>query len=182
MFKIYDGRSNFYQWDLNRKLIVEDKSVQQVHFCNRTGNCSLVRYPYEVNGVYLVDVPNVILQRDWRITVYGYDKDYTRYSAQFDVQNRTKPENYIYTDDEIHYWEEIDERIRQLETEGIAKAVEEYLVANPVETGATEEQAAQIEQNAENISKLQESINGLATEEYVNNALAAIVNGDEVAY
>ena len=42
MFKIYDGRSEFYQWDLNRKLIISDPTIDEVHFCNKTDNCSLV--------------------------------------------------------------------------------------------------------------------------------------------
>ena len=32
MFKIYDGREQFYQWDLDRKLIVEDAAITEVHF------------------------------------------------------------------------------------------------------------------------------------------------------
>ena len=69
MFKILDGRSEFYQWDLNRKLIVDDASMKEVHFCNRTGECSLVRDVYEVNGVYVADVPNLLLQENWDIKV-----------------------------------------------------------------------------------------------------------------
>jgi hypothetical protein len=61
MFKIYDGREQFYQWDLNCKLVVNSKDVKEAHFCNKTGNCSLTRQTYEVNGVTLVDVPNVLL-------------------------------------------------------------------------------------------------------------------------
>ena len=106
MFSIFDGRSEFYQWDLDRKLIVNDSSIKQVHFCNRTGECSLVRVPYEVNGMYLVDVPNVILQNDLRINDYGYDANYTKHSDKFNVVKRSKPESYIYTDEEVRYWEE----------------------------------------------------------------------------
>lgn len=29
MFKIFDGRDKFYQWDLDRKLIVEDPEVKE---------------------------------------------------------------------------------------------------------------------------------------------------------
>ena len=109
MFSIYDGRNEFYQWDLDRKLIVNDKTIKQVHFCNRTDSCSLIRYPYEVNGVYLVDVPNVILQSDFRINVYGYDANYTKHSDKFDVVRRSKPENYVYTDEEVKCFEEATE-------------------------------------------------------------------------
>lgn len=42
MFKIYDGRETFYQWDINQKLIVDDDSITEVHFSNRTNSYSLV--------------------------------------------------------------------------------------------------------------------------------------------
>ena len=132
MFRIYDGRKEFYQWDLNCKLIVEDKSISQVHFCNRTGECSLLRYVYEVNGLYLVDVPNLLLQDNWDIKVYGYDANHTKHSETFDVVHRTRPENYVFTDVEQKIWEQLDERIDLIEENGIsdeviADAVKDYL-------------------------------------------------------
>ena len=129
MFSIYDGRSEFYQWDLDRKLIVNDKTIKQVHFCNRTDSCSLIRYPYEVNGVYLVDVPNVILQSDFRINVYGYDANYTKHSDKFDVIRRSKPENYVYTDEEVKCFEEATEMAAEAKAAAVAaeaKADEAY--------------------------------------------------------
>ena len=35
IFKIYDGRTHFWQWDTGQKLIVLDESVTEVHFSNR---------------------------------------------------------------------------------------------------------------------------------------------------
>lgn len=46
--------------------------------------------------------------------------------------------------------------------EMIENAVNSYLDANPVEAGATEEQAAQIEANKEAIAKLQEDFDSLS--------------------
>ena len=129
MFSIYDGRSEFYQWDLDRKLIVNDKTIKQVHFCNRTDSCSLIRYPYEVNGVYLVDVPNVILQSDFRINVYGYDANYTKHSDKFEVIRSSKPENYVYTDEEVKCFEEATEMAAEAKAAAVAaeaKADEAY--------------------------------------------------------
>lgn len=57
MFKIHDGRKNFTQWDLNRKIIVEDDSITQVHFTNLLNKNALVS---EVKN-HLADVPNVLL-------------------------------------------------------------------------------------------------------------------------
>ena len=46
MFKLQDGRDRFYQWDSDRKLIVEDASITEVHFSNRTDDYSLVCETY----------------------------------------------------------------------------------------------------------------------------------------
>lgn len=97
MFKIEDGRESFYQWDLDRKLIVEDASINQVHFCNKTEDCSLV---VEVKDG-LADVPNELLQSDWNIKVYAYDSKFTKHCATFKVNKRSKPADYIYTPTEI---------------------------------------------------------------------------------
>ena len=119
MFKIYDGRDHFYQWDLNRKLIVEDDSVKEVHFCNRTDSCSLVCKPYLENGEYLVDVPNIILQSAWKIHVYAYDDSYTKHEIYFDVTARTKPTDYVYTETEVLNWETFKAEV-EAELEGMA--------------------------------------------------------------
>ena len=121
MFRIYDGRTDFYQWDIDRKLIIEDSSINQVHFCNRTDSCSLVCEVYEENGQRLVNVPNVLLQNDWRINVYGYDKNYTKHSAVFDVVKRSKPADYVYTETEVKTYTELEERIDKIEETGVSE-------------------------------------------------------------
>ena len=163
MFKIYDGRKEFYQWDLNRKLIVEDKSMTQVHFSNLTDSISLIRDVYEVNGMYLVDVPNILLQENWDIKVYGYDSSYTKYSTVYNVVARARPENYVYTDEEQLIWDQLDQRIDELEKNGlsdekIAAAVDGYLDKNPID------------------------LTGYATETYVDAAIAAIPQPDLSGY
>ena len=132
MFLIEDGRSQFYQWDLNRRLIIEDQEITQVHFCNRTDECSLVCDAYTENGIRLVDVPNVLLQTNWRINVYAFDKEYTKHNAVFTVVARTKPADYVYTETEVHTWNELDAKITEIQ-EDISDAVEDYLEQNPVE-------------------------------------------------
>ena len=132
MFLIEDGRSQFYQWDLNRRLIIEDQEITQVHFCNRTDECSLVCDAYTEDGIRLVDVPNVLLQTNWRINVYAFDKEYTKHNAVFTVVARTKPADYVYTETEVHTWNELDAKITEVQ-EGISDAVEDYLEQNPVE-------------------------------------------------
>ena len=173
MFRIYDGRTSFYQYDLNRKLIVEDKTITKVHFCNRTGSCSIIRCAYEVNGMWLVDVPNVILQESFRVNVYGFDKEYTKHSAVFNIVPRSKPEDYVYTENEVATWEALDERITQIEENGISDetieaAINGYLEENPIEAGATAEEAAQIAANTNDIATIKSNY---ATTTYVGKTI-----------
>ena len=118
MFKIYDGRSYFYQWDIDRKLIVEDASISEVHFCNQTDNDGLVCKTYIEDGLNLVNVPNILLQNDWRINVYAYDTNYTKFSERFDVIRRCKPEDYVYTETEVLNYNTLSDRITKIEEGG----------------------------------------------------------------
>ena len=126
MFKIYDGRKEFYQWDLNQKLIVSDKEVNEVHFCNRTDDCSLVCEVYELDGVRVVDVPNVLLQDAWRIRAFAYASDHTKTEVIFTVKPRSKPSDYIYTETEIKRYEDLEARLEALEGAGVPAAKTEY--------------------------------------------------------
>lgn len=178
MFKIYDGREHFYQWDIDRKLIVNDRSIAAVHFCNRTQDCALARDCYELEGSWVVDVPNICLQENYRLKVYGYSAaKYTVLSDCFEIVARTKPEEYAYTEDEINCWQELDERLTRFEEnvdEVITEGIEAYFAANPVEKGATDAEKAQIARNAEDIAALKSVSDTHATEEYVDAAIANI--------
>ena len=151
MFKIYDGRDKFYQWDIDRKLIVADAAITQVHFCNRTDDCSLVCETYMEDGLNIVNVPNVLLQEDWRINVYAYDSNYTKFAETFDVVRRSKPESYVYTETETLNYNTLLDKMTGIE-ENIAGAVQDYLEENPVEVDLT----------------------GYATEDYVNGRIETI--------
>lgn len=138
MFRIYDGREAFYQWDIDRKLIVKDETVKEVHFCNKTDECSLVCEVYEEDGLRVANVPNVLLQTTWRINVYAYDEKYTKYSARFEVIPRTKPEDYIYTEEELKEWEELEERVAALEEGGESVDLSNYYTKGEVDKAIEE--------------------------------------------
>ena len=139
MFRILDGRDSFYQWDIDRKLIVNDNSIKEVHFCNKTDECSLVCETYQEDELTVVNVPNILLQDSWKIRVYGYDANYTKYCSTFGVVKRSKPADYVYTETEIRKWEDIENRMNEFEKNGVSaemveKAVNNYLEENPIET------------------------------------------------
>ena len=116
MFTIADGRDHFYQWDLNRQIIVSDPTVDEIHFCNKTDDCSLVLEVEEevlaerLDGTKViqryVNVPNILLQDALPIRVYAFCVDYTKVEKIFKVCPRTKPADYIYTETEIKRWED----------------------------------------------------------------------------
>lgn len=166
MFKIYDRRTSFYQWDLNQKLVVDSNTINQVHFCNRTDDCSLVCEVYDLEGLRVVDVPNVLLQTASRIYVYGYCENYTKHEDSFVVVGRTKPTDYVYTETEVKSYEALEKRLEEIESVGVSqetinKGIEEYLKENPINGGASEEELAQIQANKNDINNLSEQINQL---------------------
>lgn len=119
MFRLLNDRASFYQWDLEQKLIVEDSSVDEVHFCNKTDDCSLVCEVYEQDGKRLVNVPNILLTEAWDIRAYAYCNDcYTKQSERFKVIARTKPADYVYTETEVKSWEDLEARVEALEASG----------------------------------------------------------------
>ncbi len=105
MFKIADGRTSFWQWDLGQQLIVGDDVCCEVHFCNGTTDCALIGEVYEQNGQRVVNVPNILLQVANTLHVFAYVKGEgnrsTMHSANFLVLARTKPDDYVYTETEI---------------------------------------------------------------------------------
>lgn len=133
MFKIYDGRDCFYQWDIDRKLIVADSAINQVHFCNRTDDCSLVCETYIEDGVTVVNVPNILLQSDWCIRAYAYDGKYTKHEACYDVIKRTKPTDYIYTETETLNYNTLLDRMNEIDG-NIEKIVDDYYTKDEVDT------------------------------------------------
>lgn len=132
MFKILNGREHFYQWDLDQILILDDKSITQVHFCNRTDDCALVCEAYELDGMWVVNVPNILLQDNWRIRAYAWDGSATLHEKKFDVVARSKPESYVYTETEVLNYDVLLERMENIE-QNLGETVENYLKENPVE-------------------------------------------------
>ena len=187
MFRIFDGRVSFYQWDIDRKLIVKDASIKEVHFANYSSEMAIIKETYiDSNGRTMVDVPNVMLQESLPLNVYAYDVNYTKYEERFAVKARQKPDNYVYTDEEIAKWSELDARIDEIEDKGvsdekISEAVNSYLAENPIQVPveSVNGKVGAVELTAADVKALPEdtvipSTVGLASEKYVDTAIAAI--------
>ena len=122
----------FFQWDKNRKVVVHDDTITEVHFCNRLDNLALMCEVYECNGIRIADVPNKLLTESWDIKVYGSDGNYTRHYETFKVVGRTKPTDYVYEETEVFTYRQLEKRLIEIETAGFKKDVEEYFESHPV--------------------------------------------------
>ena len=134
--------SALYQWEIGRKIRV-DTSVGTravvVQFAHPGDNEALSVTPKEENGVIVAEVPNIMLQSGDKLLVFLVEMDEncvetTRHSV-FHVVNRPKPADYIYTETEVLNYTYLDNRLKDLEGDGLAQAVEDYLKKNPVSGG-----------------------------------------------
>ena len=123
MFELENGRKHFYQWDTGQRLIIDDATVVEAHFCNRTDDCSLTCEVYTDGGKRVVDVPNILLQDNWDIRVYAYCGNYTKVEERYEVVRRSKPADYVYTETETKTYNTLENRIEALEEQRIENGV-----------------------------------------------------------
>lgn len=112
MFERYKSRLDyFWQWDSNQQLIVDDDTIFEVHFSNRSDTTALVCEIKEVDGIRVVDVPNILLQKAWYLHVYAFAENRTKYEKTFEVKGRDKPADYVYTETEVKSFEELEKKV-----------------------------------------------------------------------
>lgn len=101
IFKIYDGRTNFWQWDTKQKLIVLDDRITEVRFSNRNMEHSKRRIVYKDNdGNRICNVPDILLQLPKNLVAYACIKQddgsvSTIKSVKFAVARQPIPSDYI---------------------------------------------------------------------------------------
>jgi hypothetical protein len=107
IFKIYDGRTNFWQWDTKQKLIVLDERVTEVRFSNRNMEHSKRRPVYTDNdGVRICNVPDLLLQLPKNLIAYAIVKNEdgscsTIKSVKFAVNRQPIPADYVCEQDTV---------------------------------------------------------------------------------
>lgn len=115
IFKIYDGRTNFWQWDTKQRLIVLDDRVTEVRFSNRDMEHSKRREVYLDNGIRVCNIPDVLLQLPKNLIAYACTKAEngaisTIKSVKFAVMKQPIPTDYVCEQDE-----EIEERLAEID-------------------------------------------------------------------
>ena len=118
MLKTENGSRFFYQWDVNQRLIVENRNVTEVHFSNAVSSNALVCDVYEDGGKWFVDVPNILLQQHWTLKVFGCCADCVREFTTYIINAREKPADYVYTETEVRRYAALEDRIKELEKNG----------------------------------------------------------------
>ena len=164
MFKIENDLDGFYQWDLDRIIIVEDDTINQVHFSNRTSEISLVvDVLTNEDGIRYANVPNVLLMEVWDLIVYAWDINHTKFEEKYKIHKRTKPSDYVYTETEVYTYRKLENRLDEIESKGISdeqlqRNLEAYFEEYPIEVPSVD-------------------LTGYATETYVNDYVDLAISG-----
>ena len=107
IFKIFDGRTHFWQWDTGQKLIVLDDSITEVHFSNRNMEHAKKKIVYtNKDGLRVVNIPDLLLQLPKNLIAYADIKDKdgvakTVKSVKFAVVQRPIPVDYVCGQDDV---------------------------------------------------------------------------------
>ena len=107
IFKIYDGRTSFWQWDTKQKLIVLDERITEVRFSNRNMEHSKRRPVYtDKNGLRVCNVPDLLLQLPKNLIAYACIKNddgscSTVKAVKFAVNKQPIPTDYICEQDAV---------------------------------------------------------------------------------
>ena len=108
MFTLYDGRSHFWQWDANQKLVTTTLPVgTEVHFYHdKSERLAFTMLVEQERGARVCKVPNALMEHAGTIKVYVYTTDATgtrtTHRKTFAVKPRQKPPGYVYTETETY--------------------------------------------------------------------------------
>ena len=95
-----DGRTELWQWDTGRKIVVDDNSVSEVHY-SKYGSTQAITRPVINRKAW---IPNYLLQDTHDVTVYAYsgsiENGYTMAEKTFNVAKKPKPANYVETEED----------------------------------------------------------------------------------
>ena len=109
-----DGRTELWQWDTGRKIVVDDKSVSEVHYSKYSSIQAITREV--INGK--AEIPNFLRQDTHAVTAYAYsgsiENGYTMAEKTFNVAKKPKPANYVETEEDKAILAKLKEEIGDL--------------------------------------------------------------------
>lgn len=98
-----------YQWDTGRRVRVSVRGATEAHFAI-AGSARALVTPV-VGGE--APVPSLLLTAGADIAAWASDGRDTQARAVLRVRPRAKPDGYIYTDDEVKTWADIEDWVRE---------------------------------------------------------------------
>lgn len=106
--RLKNGKTEFWQWDLHQILVIDNFPANTaVHFSHPDSEIAFVT---KTNADFETVVPDVLLQQPKDINVYICPTDdkttYTKRSYSISVRPRPRPDDYVYTPEEIKLWAE----------------------------------------------------------------------------
>jgi hypothetical protein len=118
IFKIYDGRNYFWQWDTNQKLIVLDDTIDEVHFSHKDMKHAIAKdVCTDKDGLRVCHIPDALLTLPKNLIATAYVTDdgsnRTIRTVKFGVRKRLIPSDYIVTED--FAFADFDERLSVIE-------------------------------------------------------------------
>ena len=119
IFKIYDNRNYFWQWDTGQKLIVLDKTIDEVHFSNRDMAHAIPKdVVTDKDGLRVCQIPDTLLALPKNLVASAYVTDdnanKTLRSVKFAVRQRPIPSDYVVSED--FYIEDFTHRLDIIES------------------------------------------------------------------
>ena len=111
-----DGRTELWQWDTGRKIVVDDESVSEVHYSKYSSTQAITREVIDGKA----EIPNFLLQDTHAVTVYAYsgsiENGYTMAEKTFNVLKKPKPANYVETEEDKAILSKLKAEIGDLST------------------------------------------------------------------
>lgn len=129
MFELFDGRSYFWQWDTNQKLVTNTLPVgTEVHFYHdKVDKLTFKTFVDQEGAKRVIHVPDELLMHSGGIKVYVYMVDNvlarttekfgnrTTYRKTFNIKPREEPSDYKYTPTQVYTLKQaLDEAVSQI--------------------------------------------------------------------
>lgn len=191
IFRIYDGRNYFWQWDTGQKLIVLNDDVDEVHFSNSNMAYSIPTKVYaESDGTRVCDVPDIILMLPKNLIASAYETDgpdKTIKTVKFAVRQRPIPADYIpgqsgQVSDLVRRLEALEEMFEDSDMGEAWNALNEEIARAKA---AEEANATAIKNTNDNVNTAQSDVNELKTlvgdtavDDQIDAAIEALKIGD----
>ena len=110
------------RWDIGREIVINLHETNQIDICRVSGDeCYSVEIK-EKDGKKVAEIPNILLQEAANLAVYEVyidgDERRTIGKTILSVEDRPKPDDYVYTETEILNYSRLEKRIEELEKNG----------------------------------------------------------------